>query len=401
MLRNTIVLIAVFAVGLTLGFKLPRGASLISTLTGVGGEGNPAYRQLQSTQAFIDFENMLKSGREMVLADAQTEQEAIEGMRWLLRVAAMSAEVAADANAKQPHFQRMDTIMRKAGGDNPDAEYEHVTIDGRYDYIITGNVGDISYLGFTINAGQGMTPRRHVDYISDQMLTLDDEGNFTLILAQEKPEQEGDWLQIPEDASGILVRQYIGDRRTAVLPTLNIEILGDKPAFAPPTDEEIANAIVGTTFAFLKLSTLHQYILPELMDPEFHNDFIRATSEKFGDDIAGTDNLYMIGSYQLADDEVLVIRVEPPETRFWNLAVETRWHETPDYLFRSTSLTKDEAAYSEDGSVEFVVSHRDPGHPNWLDTSGHNFGFLTFRWLDGKGKEVPLPETRVVKFSEL
>jgi len=89
---------------------------------------------LKSHQALVDFESMLTQGRKMVLADARTEQEAIEGMRWLLRVAAMSAEVVGDANAKLPHFQRMDTLVRKVGGDNPDAEYERVAIDGRYDY---------------------------------------------------------------------------------------------------------------------------------------------------------------------------------------------------------------------------------------------------------------------------
>ena len=51
--------------------------------------------------------------------------------------------------------------------------------------------------------------------------------------------------------------------------------------------------------------------------------------------------------------------------------------------------------------VEFIIAHRDPGHPNWLDTSGYNFGFMTFRWLDSKGQAVQLPVTEVVEFAEL
>jgi hypothetical protein len=54
---------------------------------------------------------------------------------------------------------------------------------------------------------------------------------------------------------------------------------------------------------------------------------------------------------------------------------------------------------SSDGSVEFVVSHSDPGHPNWLDTSGQAFGFLTLRWLDVSHADVPIPELEVVKLS--
>jgi hypothetical protein len=298
-----------------------------------------------------------------------------------------------------PHFQRMDTLVRKVGGDNPDAEYEFVAIDGQYNYKITGNVGTVRYLGLTFNAGQGNSPRRQFAYLSDKTLNLDQTGNFTLILSQEAPDIPGQWVQIPNDASGILVRQYIAQREKEELPTFNIEVLGDPLPFSPVTDQEIADAIIGTSYAFFSLTTLHHRVLPELMDKT--NLFIEATSESLGGAISGKDNLYMIGSYQLADDEALLMRVQPPDTRYWNIALESRWHEIADYLHRPTSLTLDEVHYSSDGSVEFVVAHKDPGHPNWLDTSGHNFGFITLRWLDAIDEKVPKPELQVIQWSEL
>ena len=266
MIKKIAIFVVVLALGIGIGFQLPRGAGLIAALTSLGSDSPSDYSLTQSHQALVDLEAMFSSGRQMVLDDARTEQEAIEGMRWLLRVLAMSVEVAADGNPTLPYFQRMDTLVRKVGGDNPDAEYEYAQIDGRFNYIIRGNVGTIPYLGFTINGGQGMTPRRQVAYVNDQMLTLDDEGNFTMILAQEKPAVAGDWIEIPEDTSGILVREYIADRSTEILPTLDIEILGDKPAFEPDTDEEIAGAIVGASYAFFKLTTLHKTVLPELLE---------------------------------------------------------------------------------------------------------------------------------------
>lgn len=407
MLKNLSLAIIVLIVGIYIGFQLPRGAGLIAAVSGFGQESNDSYIQLKSNQALEDFKTMLDSTHQMVLNEAQTEQEAIEGMRWILRVMAMSAEVAADANPKLPHFQRMDTEVRKVGGDNPDAEYHHVQIDGQYDYIITGKRNTVRYLGFTINAGQGMTPRRQIGYINDQQLNTDSEGNFTLLLTRQKPDLAAygseagpaNWIEIPDDASGILVRQYIANRETEILSELNIKILGEQPAYQPPSDQDIANALIGTTYAFLKLSTLHKYVLPDLLEDT--NQFVRLTSETVGGAISGEDNLYMIGSYQLADDEALVIKALPPQTRYWNLTLESRWHETLDYRHRPTSLTLDQVTYSDDGSVEFVVAHSDPGHPNWLDTSGYNFGFMTFRWLDGKGLPVPLPQVKVVKQAEL
>ena len=99
--------------------------------------------------------------------------------------------------------------------------------------------------------------------------------------------------------------------------------------------------------------------------------------------------------------EPLRVKVQPPNTRYWNLTLESRWHEIGDYLHRPTSLTLEQVEYGEDGSVEFIVAHRDPGTTNWLDTSGHNFGFMTLRWLDAKGEKVPLPELEVVKWQDL
>ena len=396
--KKFLIAVLLIIIGAVLGYQLPRGPALYSALMGFGVSSNQNYSTLASHQALLDFEEALATARRMVLNDARTEQEAAEGMRWLLRVIAMSVEVAADANPRMPHFQRMDTLVRKVGGDNPDAEYEFVAIDGQYDYKITGNVGSVRYLGLTFNAGQGNTPRRQFAYLSDKTLNLDEAGNFTLIISQEAPDIPGQWVQTPPDASGILVRQYIAQREQEELPSFHIEVLGGPLPFRPVTDQEVADAIIGTSYAFFSLTTLHHRVLPELMEKT--NFFIEATSENLGGAISGNDNLYMIGSYQLADDEALLMRVQPPDTRYWNIALESRWHEIADYLHRPTSLTLDEVQYSEDGSVEFVVAHQDPGHPNWLDTSGHNFGFITLRWVEAKGLKVPLPELQVIKWNE-
>ena len=399
MLKKLLIGFLLVLIGGFLGYQTPRGPALYSTLINFGISSNEDYSTLASHQALLDFEELLSAAREMVLNDARTEQEAVEGMRWLLRAVAMSVEVAADANPRRPHFQRMDTLVRKVGGDNPDAEYEFAAIDGQYDYKITGNIGSVRYLGFTFNAGQGTTPRRQFAYLSDQTLELDQDGNFTLILSQEPTDTSGQWIQIPDDASGILVRQYIANRKKEELATLNIDILGSPIQFSPVTDQEIADAIIGTSYAFLSLTTLHHRVLPELMEKT--NVFIEATSDSLGGAISGNDNLYMIGSYQLADDEALIMLVQPPKTRYWNIALESRWHETADYLHRPTSMTLDEVNYNEDGSVEFIVAHKDPGHPNWLDTSGHNFGFITLRWLDALDEDVPMPELEVINWSDL
>ncbi|MGB1142474.1 MAG: hypothetical protein ACPG1A_16360, partial [Halioglobus sp.] len=307
MIRTIIVALLALATGVYLGFQLPRGAALLSTLTNLGAsQQSEDYSGLASHQAILEFQEAFDAARKMVLEDARTEQEAIEGMRWLLRVTAMSTHIIADANPAAPRFQRMDTWVRKAGGDNPDAEYYLAGIDGRFDYRITGNVGTVQHLSFTINAGQGATPRRQVGYFNEQTLTTDEDGNFTLLLHGKKPAGESaDWVEIPPDASAVLVRVYIADRTQERLPDLSIAVEGGNPPYTPPSDAEIAAGIQGTSYGFFALTNLHRTVLPELMTET--NTFIRATPDRLGRAISASDNLYMLGSFQLADDEGLLI----------------------------------------------------------------------------------------------
>jgi len=389
-MKKTVLLILLVLVACALGFwagqTLPRGARVFAALGNLGAKQNADFEQLESVQQFTNLNGLLGDMQAMVLADARSEREAIEGMRWLLRTLAMSAEVAADADPRHPYFARMDTPARKVGGDNPDAEYDHAIIDGRYDYRITGNLGSVRYLSFTLTAGQGMTPRRMAAFINDRNLTTDANGNFTLWLTKQKPSEPGDWIEIPEDASGVLARQYIADRAREELAQYRIDVVGQVPR-DPDNDEQIANALVGASYAFLKLSRLHKTVLPELWDTP--NQFVRATSKRLGGAISGSDNLYMLAAFDVAEDEALIIDVIPPDTRYWNLALETRWHESPDYRWRNTSHTLDQVNRREDGLVRFVVAHQDPGLPNWIDTAGHRFGFLTFRWLETEDVAIP------------
>lgn len=396
-MKKLLVVTLVLLIGIFVGTQIPRGPALLAWLSTFGG-GDASYHYLDSAEQFDQLQEVVEQAKQMVLSEAQNEQEAIEGMRWLLRVLAVSSEVAGDANPRLPFFQRMDTPARKVGGDNPDAEYDLAAIDGHYDYRISGNIGSVSYLSFTVSGGQGMIPRYMAGYIGDDDLQADENGDFTLWLSKEAPDKPGAWVEIPEDASSILVRQYIADRKVEVLADYKIEAIGENlPPLEPPSDELIARNIAATAYAFLKLTTLHKTVLPEML--QMPNSFIRATSENLGGEISGSENIYMIMHYQIADDEALIVTVEPPESRYWNLTWESIWHETPDYLHRPVSRTLAEATPDADGKIRFVVAHKDPGVDNWIDTIRHNRGFLTFRWLEVEGVEKPT--VRKVSYADI
>jgi hypothetical protein len=50
-----------------------------------------------------------------------------------------------------------------------------------------------------------------------------------------------------------------------------------------------------------------------------------------------------------------------------------------------------------------VISHRDPGVANWLDTEGHRRGLIMLRWqgLSGALADEQQPSARLVAFDSL
>ena len=113
---------------------------------------------------------------------------------------------------------------------------------------------------------------------------------------------------------------------------------------------------------------------------------------------AAAENVSVWGSWQLDDDEALLIEVEPPDALYWSVALGNYWWETIDYANHQSSLNGFQAVLDDDGMFRAVASGRDPGVANWLDTAGHERGPMIFRWL--RADSHPVPATRVVPLDE-
>jgi len=392
-------MIALVLVAFGAGFAVGKGPRLMTLLLTGGDAADPAWQRLDSVQAFDQLMGSVEDVRNMVLAEALSEREVAQGMRWILRDIAMTTDIAGDANPLRPHFVPMDTTERKIGGDNPDGEYHLATIDGRHDYRITGNRGSVRYFSLNVNAGRGMSKRRMATFLNDQTIEFDERGNFTLLLSQREPEAEGQWVPIPEDASNIMLRQYVADRDHEELVRIHIGPLGDPPPLPDTRDEDIGDSLTAMNYAFVFLANLHKIVLPEAW--ENPNRFYTTDADSLGGSISTPDNLYMIGSFEVARGEALVIEVQPPQTRYWNIALETHWHEAVDFRHRPVSRTLANVTKAADDRVRFVIAHEDPGVPNWLDPMGNDRGFMTLRWLDARDASVPVPVVTRVALEDL
>jgi Protein of unknown function (DUF1214) len=338
----------------------------------------------EALPAWRFFQEMLTNVTNIVTEDAETDRELLEGLRVIARVSSLCSQMAVEADLGQPVFFDMCSPNRMIGGPNPDGNYYLAMIRGDRRYRITGTRGTSAYLGLQILAGTGLTPRRMAGYLSDTDLAFETgstSGEFAIILSAQQPTDSGgaQWLRIPEDASSVVVREYLGDRDTETLATLRIEALDPDPV-TPLTDAALAEQFTAMAWSLMKLATLHRTIKPELLDSP--NTLLTSEAADLGPADTTPDNLYMLGTFRLEPGQALVLDIEPPDTRYWNVALESIWHECLEPRRRHSSVTNREVHPDADGRVRIAISERDFGFGHWLDTGGRHRGFVVLRWLD-------------------
>ncbi|HXY94402.1 MAG TPA: DUF1214 domain-containing protein, partial [Acidimicrobiia bacterium] len=103
--------------------------------------------------------------------------------------------------------------------------------------------------------------------------------------------------------------------------------------------------------------------------------------------------------YDLAPDEALHVHADVPDARYWSLQLYgMHWFEPYD-IGRVTSRNHTQVHAGDDKRFHLVLAHRDPGVPNWLDTSDRREGLLNFRYF--WGTRLPKLEAEVVPLADV
>jgi hypothetical protein len=352
---------------------------------------------LLTGRAWAGLLDRLAKAGELVRSDPAPDGalDRTAGYRHLLVLLALGIDEAlrsGDPYAPQIRPGVVDNVL-KWGMDCPDAAYLGAGIRGTETYRVTGNRGTVRYLGFQVMGGMESA----ANVVADD-LDIGPDGTFTLLLSSE--EQPGNWMPLSPHASALIVRQFFYDWEKEDPAQLEIECLTPRdaaPGKAPfPKPSELARQLVALG-EFVDQSVRFWMDIEESGRAQGVNVF-RLPSART--DMGGAaENVTVWGSWQLGDDEALLIEVPIPEALYWSVSVGNYWWETIDYANHQSSLNGHQAVVDRDGSVRLVVSHRDPGVANWLDTAGHRQGPMIFRWL--RAADSPVPATRVVPFGSL
>jgi hypothetical protein len=375
--------------------QFKRGQRLWMKLRGQTPEG-VAEQRIVSGEAWDEFCDTLKAAG-AALKFPGTPQDAFsqaEGYRYLSRLVRAGLEgFLEDADPRAPILKRVVHETVKMGSDNPDNCYQNATISGAYEYRIVGERGTVNYLAFGTQAGHygqggGLPP---TGFLEASQLAIDADGAFQIALSV-RP-QPGNWLPMQPETGLLIVRQTFLDRASETLATLRIERSDGPnqplPLTAADVDAGLRNAstlAAGASLLFAKWAR----------DFQQHSNALPRFDQQVSNQAGGDPNIaYYHSHWQLGGDEALIIDVTPPACRHWNFQLNNYWMESLDYRFFTISLNKHTALAAPDGSVRIVVAHADPGTPNWIDTVGHSFGTMCFRWVHAEA--CPVPQTRVVK----
>jgi hypothetical protein len=344
-------------------------------------EGDISEQRIVSGKSWEEFCDRLKLAG-VNLKHPGTPQDAFsqaEGIRYLTRLTRVSLEAFVEyADPSFPVFKRMVHETVKMGADNPDNYYFNAQISGDFEYRITGKRNTVDYIGFFTQNGNygttgGLSP---CGALEGTDLEVEEDGTFEIILSRKK--RGKNWLKIEEDTGLVMVRQTFFNRYREVPAEIKIENLEGNKSPAPLTarmvDEGLNTAamfVAGAPLLFARWAKgfqKHPNLLPQF-DPEVSN-------------AAGGDRniIYYHSYWKLNEDEALMITVTPPACDNWNFQLNNYWMESLDYRYHTICINKASAAYEPDGSVRIIVSHKDPGMKNWLDTCDHREGTMCWRW---------------------
>jgi hypothetical protein len=303
------------------------------------------------------------------------EQSLLEGYKWIFTILAVGLDANMWADPDRPRFVDIVGPYRKWGGDNADAFYQFAPIDPARTYLVRGRIGDAVYLSLTVYGGpsDGRYSDRIVATINDRSLDIGEDGSFSIVLSPDP--HDGVWIKLEPDAVCAITRDYLADPDHGRRAHWDIEAV-DPPATRRETDADLA----GRFRAALTWIRDQARIAPiALGSPNTVDEPYPVPTETFG--WAAGDAAYAMGSYELGEDQALIIEGTTPRCAFWNVCLWNQFLHTYDYAYERVTLNGFQLVYEPDGSWRVVIARRDPGHANWISTAGHQRGRIWFRWF--------------------
>jgi hypothetical protein len=267
----------------------------------------------------------------------------------------------------------------KWGIDNPDNFYRYVAVDPSSRYEIDGQRSGSgpeqetflvysSLPGTGIENGEGAAV---VSSLKDRDMKFEPDGSFTITIGPEAGAPGENHLKSGPDAKVIFIRDTLKNWSTQYPNRLRIRRVAGPPASPRKSDAQLADEAA----ALLKLEVPYWI--------KFYEDFnykhpVNTVPPAYAR--AGGWGFLTTGWFKLKDDEAWVVTLDPVSADYLAFQVADVWGIAADYVKHTGGLNSAQSKPNADGTYTYVISARDPGVWNWIDTVGMHLGMFTLRW---------------------
>lgn len=310
---------------------------------------------------------------------------------------------ALSPDGDHPLFLPSLNIVLNAGQPNADTIYRSARITPGGSYRLRGLRGTarLVKLGQT-GPGPGdptvaALPPSSRPYLDFDDLRLDKDGHYDLLISPEKPAgYKGDWWKLEPGTAMLILRTVASDWSKERDPTISIERVDARPSRPRPSTEEMEQLLRGLPAGAQFLGTLLVDYPRQLREEGYLHSFKLRGPRPGG--LAG--QYYYESFFDLKDDEALVLEVKvPSQCKYRSLMLINEIEQAIDWYNNHSSLNDAQDHVDKDGVLRVVVSPKDPGVPNWLDTAGHARGMIQGRWTECS--DQPVPTVQKVKLAEV
>jgi hypothetical protein len=350
-------------------------------------------------KALAEAEEIIKNAPHI-----STSQDLAEGYDYLAGCVQGVLRIAWTYDLDFPAFVASTGPYTKMGLDNPDTLYFHASLRDDAEYVVTGRRGTTTDLSFQVLKGD-YSPANVPGSLSafdDREIDIAADGSFEVRFGPR--ENAGrNYFTLGPGSSMLAVREVYSDWAAEHRGTIAIR-RADKAGRAPKPPDEAGIAKRYAVAGKMLRARLNTFLaFPGWF---YLNLPVNTLTEPRPTPGGLSSQFSAVGHYDLGDDQAMIITV-PVAGRdvapYQGLQLGSMWYISLDYANHQTSLTAGQASTDPDGRQRFVISARDPGVANWLETTGHRRGYIQHRWqrLTRDLEPADGPTAEVVAFDDV
>jgi len=325
---------------------------------------------------------------------AVSEQDLAEGLDYLGGSIRSALQMAFDYDLEHPVLINPTHQYARQGLDNPDAVYFNAYLTEGASYVVSGTRGSTVDLSFQIMDGTYSSEGapNTLAAFDDRELKVNADGSFEWRFGPELGLKKG---------STLIVREVYDDWNTEQRGTLRIQRLDTAGKPRPAADPARITKRYGVAAKMLTGRVKTWFAFPEWFTYKEPVNTLTVPKSTPG---GLASQFSSIGHYDLTDDQAMIVTVPVCEAApYQAIQIGSRWYISTDYEHHQTSLNRSQSHVDADRNLRYVISERNPGVANWLETTGHPQGVMMLRWqrLTRDLTEADGPKVEVVAFDEV